>query len=104
MHTLDDLYGNDGQHVDDVTWIEDAGRAGHIALTGNPAIAFVAHEKAAIQAAGTKVFCIANAQHTRDGKALIIGRHMLRILRRARRPGPCFWRLYPSDLVVYDIP
>lgn len=104
MHTLGDLYGNDGQHVDDVTWITDAGAKGYIALTGNPHIPFVSHERAAIVRAGTKVFCIANPQQTRDGKALIVGRHMLRILRRANRPGPCFWRLDPGSVIRYDIP
>lgn len=102
--TLDDVYGDDGQRVEDVQWITDAGRHGYIAITANPAIVFVAHERAAVLAAGTKVFCIGNPQQTRDGRALIVGRHLLRILRRARRDGPCFWRLYPGDQVIYDIP
>jgi len=102
--TLDDVYGNDGQHVADTTWIEDSAKHGYIVFTGNPAIIYVAHEKEAILRHGAKVFCIANPNHTRDGKALIYGRHLLRILRRAQRPGPCFWRIDPNDQIRYDIP
>ncbi|WP_276509370.1 hypothetical protein [Cellulomonas hominis] len=102
--TLRDVYPDDGQHIPDTEWLRDSARHGYIVFTANPAIISVEHERAALLEHGAKVFCIANAQQTRDGRALIFGRHLLRILRRARRPGPCFWRLRPDDTITYDIP
>ena len=101
--TLHDVYGNDGQHVEDTVWIADAAKNGYIVFTANPTMVAVRHEMQAVHNHGAKIFCIANAQQTRDGRAMIFGRHILRIVRRARRPGPCFWRLDPRT-VRYDIP
>lgn len=101
---MSDVYENDGQDVEDVQWIADAAANCYIAFTANPAILGVAHEIAKVRECGTLVFCIANPQHNRDGRALIFGRHLLRILRRARKPGPCFWRLYPDYKIKYDLP
>jgi hypothetical protein len=100
---LRDVYPDDARDVSDVTWIADAATHGFVVFTANPAIASVAHERAAIVQHGTKVFCIANVQHTREGRALIYGRYLLAIIRRSKRPGPCFWRLAP-DHVTRDIP
>lgn len=101
--SLSEVYP-DAENVADVTWIEDAAREGFIVFTANPNIIYVPHERAAIEEHGTKVFCISNAQHTREGRALIYGRHLLSILRRARKPGPCFWRIAPTGAVTRDIP
>ena len=102
--TLGEIYGNDGQHIYDTTWIADAGANDYVVFTANPAMYFVPHERAAILAAGTKIFSISNPQQSREGRALIFGRHMLQIIRRARKPGPCFWRLTPGRNVQRDIP
>lgn len=100
--SLHDIYGDDGTTVDDVTWIRDSAAHHYLAFTSNPKIWFVQHERAAILDSGAKVFSIANAQQSRDGKALVFGRHILSIARRRDRPGPCFWRLTP-DGVTYDL-
>jgi len=103
-YRLGDLFGNDGQYVEDVTWIAEAGKRGLLALTTNPRMLYVPHEMAAIKDSGAHVFCIASPQHSRETKAMIIGRHLKRVVRRAARStAPCFWRLYPSDLVRYDL-
>ena len=102
--TLGDVYGNDGKHVEDTTWIRDAAQNGYVVFTANPAIFSVAHEKAAVMEHGAKIFCIANPNQTRDGRGLIFGRHLLQIVRRSRREGACFWRLDPGQSVKYDIP
>ena len=65
---------------------------------------FVPHERDAIERSGAKVISISNAQQPRDGRALIIGRHLVRIRNRAQRDGACFWRIGPNDVITYDIP
>ena len=101
---LRDVYPDDGQQVQDVQWIADAAHHGFIVLTSNPAIVSVDHEINLIRTVGTKVFCISNAQHTKEGRAMIFGRHWLRIVRRSQLAGACFWRLNPNDRILYDIP
>jgi D-serine deaminase-like pyridoxal phosphate-dependent protein len=85
-----DHYPNGGQDTEDVEWIRDSAAHGYIAITCNPYLIGVPHEKEAILATGAKVFSISKANHTRDGRALIFGRHLLRIKRRARVDGGCF--------------
>ncbi len=101
---MQDVYPNDGRDVQDVEWIRDCGERGYIAFTANPTMVNVPHEMEAVRGAGTKVFCLASAQHTNEGRALIYGRHLLRIVRRAQKPGPCFWRMSPGQIITRDIP
>lgn len=100
---LRDVYPDDGQKVQDEQWIADAAKHDFFVLTSNPAIVSVDHEIDLIEKLGIKVFCITNPQHTKEGRAMIFGRHWLRIVRRVRLDGPCFWRLSPNDRIFYDI-
>lgn len=100
---LHDAYPGRAEAVKDPEWIEDAGLRGYAVLTANPKMLTIDAEMDAIRRYGTKVFCLANAQHTREGRALIIGRHYLSIVRRAGDTGPCFWRIDPQR-TTYDIP
>lgn len=93
--TLSDAYGLAAAFtVADEVFLADAGRQGWIVLTQNFRMWHVPVERQAIIDNGTKVFSLANAQHTSIGKGLIFGRHLLTIIRRAKRPDACFWRLY----------
>lgn len=95
--TLSDVYGPDAAlTVQDEVFLAEAGRQGWIVLTQNFHMWRVPVERKAIVDNGTRVFSLASAQHTSIGKGLIFGRHLLTIVRRAKRPGACFWRLYTA--------
>jgi hypothetical protein len=102
--TLGEIYGNDGQHVPDVQWIRDSAANGYIVFMANPTMHSVDDERELIRSVGAKVFSIGNPNQTRDGRALIFGRHLLRVIRRANEPGPCLWRLNPKSAITRDIP
>lgn len=102
-HLIDVYPGGADTQVADVEWIELAGRRNWSVLTKNPQILFTPHERDAIEHWGTRVFCLASGQWTREGQGLVVGRHLLPILRRATQPGPCFWRLYPDRQIVRDL-
>lgn len=94
-----DHYGKNGaQFVSDVEWIRDAHANGWVVLTANPKILFTAHEIDLIEELGVRVFCLASAQHNRESRGLVIGRHLLTIQRRWIRDGPVFWRLDPGQI------
>lgn len=101
--TLAEVYGDRAPHVEDVEWIEWAAKNDHIVLTANPRLVLVPHEVAAVRLHRTKIFSLSQPQHTREGRGLIFGRHLLRIIRRSRKPGPCFWRVSPNSAITYDI-
>lgn len=104
VKALRDVYPNDAQDVEDIVWIRDSAREGYIVFTANPHLLLVPHEKEAVREHRAKVFCLSSANHTLVAQALIFGRHLLRIVRRANKPGPCFWRLKANQQVTYDIP
>lgn len=92
-------YGVQGeQSVEDTRWIRDAHQHGWAVVTANPKILTVAHEIDLIVELGVRVFCIANPNHNRETRGLIVGRHLLTIQRRWVRDGPVFWRLYPEQI------
>lgn len=101
--TLAEVYGVDkAQHVEDVTWIEWAAVNGYAVITANPRILSVPYENEAIKRYGTKVFCIANPNVTKEARSFIIGRHILSILRKMKTDEACFWRLYLGSPIKYD--
>lgn len=101
--TLSDAYGEAAAlTVADEVFLADAGRQGWIVLTQNFKMWRVPAEQRAIVDNGTRVFSLASAQHTSIGKGLVFGRHLLTIMRRAKRPGACFWRLY-ADRTLKDL-
>lgn len=96
--TLSDAYGREAAlTVPDEVFLAEAGGQGWIVWTQNFRMWRVSAERQAIVDNGTKVFSLANAQHTSIGKGLIFGRHLLTIKRRAKRPDACFWRLYADS-------
>jgi len=102
--TLDDAYGTGaGERIPDVQFLEDAGRHGWMVWSQNPKMWHVTHERKVIQDWGTHVFSLANAQHLAFAKGFIFGRHYLSVVRRHRRPEPCFWRLYVGRAPLKDL-
>lgn len=102
--TLSDAYGlTVAFTVPDEIFLAEAGHHGWIVLTQNFRMWRVAAERQAIVDNGTRVFSLANAQLTSIGKGLVFGRHLLSILRRAKRQDACFWRLY-TDRTIKDLP
>lgn len=94
-----DHYGQrDAQFVSDVEWIRDAHENGWAVLTANPKILSTPHEIDLIEELGVRVFCLASAQHNRETRGLVVGRHLLTIQRRWVRNGPVFWRLDPARI------
>ena len=103
--TLDDLYGTGaGGRLPDVQFLEDAGRHGWMIWSQNPKMWRVTHERQVIEDHGAHVFCLARADHLAFTKGLIFGRHYLSMVRRHRRPGPCFWRLNLGSDPRKDMP
>ena len=93
---LHNVFGNDGQHVEDVTWLAEAGAKGWPVFTQDARVWKNLDERAALLEHGVRVFCLGMQQSTNAQKGIVYGRHILPILRRAQKPGPCFWRLYPE--------
>ena len=99
---MKDVYPDDGQQEADVDWIAEAARNGWIILTQDAQIWQNEKEREAIVQSGAKVFCLHKSQLKTADKGLLIGRHLLNILRRGRRDGPCFWKLSPIQPIKYQ--
>lgn len=91
-----DVYPNDGQEIEDTEWLARAGAEGWVVFTQDARVWQNLDEHEALINNGVRVFCLGTPQATATQKAVCYGRHILPILRRARRPGPCFWRIYPE--------
>ena len=98
-----DVYDDDGQSVEDTTWIKDCGQNGWVVFTQDGQIRTRPHEISAVRKYQAKVFCLHTQNLKAPAKTLYFGRHILPILRRSRRPGGCFWRIRP-EMTVKDIP
>lgn len=103
VKTMADVYDDDGQAVEDKTWIKDCGQQGWIVFTQDERIRTRGPEIGAVQLHEAKVFCLHTGTLKAPAKTLYFGRHILPILRRSRRPGGCFWRIRP-EMTVKDIP
>lgn len=93
---MHEVYPHDGQRIKDTDWLALAGAEGWAVFTQDARIWQNLDERAAVQDHGVRVFCLGMQQATAVQKGVCYGRHILRIARRARRPGPCFWRIYPE--------
>lgn len=89
-------FADRSMEVADTEWIELVGRRQWVAFTQNPAIWWNEAERSAVREHSARIFCLASAQHLIDTKGVIYGRWWLSIMRRSRRPDPCFWRLDPQ--------
>lgn len=103
VKTMSDVYRDDGQAVEDTTWIHDCAVNDWIVFTQDQKIRERPHEIDAVKRHGAKVFCLHSQTLRAPAKTLYYGRHILAIMRRAKRPGPCFWRVRP-EMTVKDIP
>lgn len=99
---LDGLYGVSlyehygdaaAQHLEDVTFLKEAGHHGWGILTQNPRMWQVPHERECINSSGTRVFTLDDPSASKTLKGLVLGRHLLSIRRRLARSDACFWRL-----------
>ncbi|MGN6413745.1 hypothetical protein [Flexivirga sp.] len=93
---LSDMYGTDAApHVEDVTFLKDAGVHGWMVLTQNPQMWFVPRERETIERNNTHVFCLASAQLPGVAKGFVFGFRFNSIKKRhASRSEACFWRLH----------
>lgn len=102
--SLAEVFGNAvAEKMKDEEWIQWAAENDYAVLTVNPRILKVPVEREAILQFGAQIFCIANAQTTREDRAYLIGRHILSIMRKVRSKKTCFWRLYMGSPIRYDI-
>jgi hypothetical protein len=96
--SLRDVYGErPGHFVEDIRWIRDCGKAGWVALTQNFTIGRTPTEVDAIEKWETKVFSLSKADLPAHEQGLIVGRNLIRMVRRTRRDGGCFWRMRLED-------
>lgn len=103
VELMRDHFPSDGQRVEDTEWMDYVGSRGWAVFTQDSRIWWNADEKQALLENGLRVFCLNRQDLHNTQKALYYGRHILPILRRARRPGPCFWRILP-DQTKKDMP
>ena len=91
---LAEHYGDDvAQRLTDVAFLAEAGDRGWGVLTQNPRMWQVPDERTCIIEHRTRVFSLDDPNASKTLKGLVLGRHILSIRRRMRRPDPCFWRL-----------
>lgn len=99
--SLADIYGDStAQALQDVQFLEDAGRRGWGVLTQNVRMWRTPPERQVIEARDVRVFCLASSQLTRQGQGLVVGRHLLSIRRRLKRTDACFWRIHLNGKVT----
>lgn len=103
---LDDLMPaqRPGEFIPDEKWIRYVGANGWIALCVNPHMVRTPSEVKAIRESGARVFSLGSVQATEDMKHFTFGRWWVSILRRAKRNGPCLWRLYIDRPTIKKIP
>lgn len=102
--SLAEVFGNArAEKMQDIEWIQWASANGYAVLTSNPKMLKVGAEIEALLEHGTLVFCIGNAQTTKEDKAYVVGRHILSIMRKMQAGEACFWRLYMRPPIRYDI-
>ncbi len=91
---LRDHYGDiTAQALEDITFLTEAGRRGWGVLTQNPRMWQVPQERACIIENHVRVVSLDDPNASKTLKGIVLGRHLLSIRRRLRRPDPCFWRL-----------
>lgn len=103
VKTMADVYPDDGQYIEDTQWIRECAQNGWVVFTQDAMIRERPKEIGEVRDSGAKLFCLHKQNLTAPTKTLYFGRHVLSIIRRSRRPGPCFWRIRP-DATVKDIP
>ena len=94
----------EGEHVDDVVWIEYVGSNDWIALCVNPTMNTIQREVDMIKKSGARVFSLGSPQMVEEMKFFVFGQRWLSIVRRAQRPGPCLWRIYQDQRTLKTIP
>ena len=96
-HVMADVYvdGSD-QQIGDDDWIADIAARGWIALTKDSNIA--RHHKQALTSSGLRVFAIDSANLTGEEMADRYRRHLPRILKLARQPGPYVRVIHKNDI------
>lgn len=100
VHTMRSVYGSDAEErVPDVVWLEQAGRAGWVALTKDDAIRRRPVELEALAANGVRAFCLTNANLTGEQQRDRFLANISRMIQRSRRPGPWICAVYERQLV-----
>ena len=90
---LSEVYADDGQSVQDTDWLSHAANNGMCVFTQDLAIWENPHERQAVMDMSAKVFCLASSELSPLARALVFGRHILKIGKRVAEPGGCFWVL-----------
>ena len=83
----------------DVVWLEQAGRAGWVALTKDDAIRRRPVELQALAANGVRAFCLTNANLTGEQQRDRFLANINRMIQRSRRPGPWICAVHERQLV-----
>ena len=91
---LHEHYGDKAaQHLEDLTFLAEAGHRSWGVLTQNPRMWQVPQERDCIVIHRARVFSLDDPNASKTLKGLVLGRHLLSIRRRLGRQDPCFWRL-----------
>jgi hypothetical protein len=94
------VYGpNAEETVPDAVWLEQAGRAGWVALTKDDAIRRRPVELHALAAHGVRAFCLTNANLTGEQQRDRFLANINRMIQRSRRPGPWICAVYERQPV-----
>ena len=91
-----DVFG--ARKVPDTEWISWAGREGVVVLTKDDAIRRRPLERQALAASGLRVFCLTNANLTKDQQVARFEARWPAILRKCEEPGPYVCGVYADRL------
>jgi hypothetical protein len=99
VHTLASVYGEQqGQTVEDVTWLREAGRHDWVVLLKDDRVRRRPAERDALVEARLRVFCLTNAGLRAEEQALRFTTNINRIVQRAAKPGPFVYGVYEDGL------
>lgn len=99
VHTLSSVYGEQaGQAVEDVVWLEEAGRRDWVVLLKDDRVRRRPAERDALVQARVRAFCLTNASLRGDQMAARFSKNINRIVQRSRAFGPYIYGVYDNEL------
>lgn len=98
VHPLFEVYGGEAeQTTKDPDWIADSAREGWACLCRDKLRH--ARERETVTIHSARIFRVAKSARTAEEQTALIRKHIVKIERLARKPGPYIYRIEWSDVV-----
>jgi len=97
IHTLESVWGERAATLPDEEWLERGGREGWLCLMKDK-VRRRPENRSAIEAHGTKGFCITTGKLTGPEQAQMFVHNINRIIQAGRKPGPFLYAVYPKTI------